>query len=97
MWFIVAVLSWVGFVKFSIFVFIQFNKVLPYIFNKSSVEFMLWLLYITLTVIGISNLVCNYFNHKPLEMLYFKAIVTVVTLVYDWKETKEAIKKHKAT
>lgn len=94
---LLTVVAWFTIAKLAVFVFIQFGKVLPYVFCKRNCTFILWLLYFSLAIITLSNLVCNYFHGVALELLYFKSLITIVALVIDWKETKEAIRKYKET
>jgi len=90
-----TVVAWFVITRIAVFVFIQFGKMLPYVFSKRNCTFVLWLLFISLAVITVSNLACNYIHGVAVELIYFKSIITIVALVIDWKETKEAIKKYR--
>lgn len=92
---LLTIICWIVVAKITVIAFLQFNKVLPFIFNKSNCKFFLWLLYYSLSIITVSNLVCNFMHGISIEMLVIKIIITVVALLIDWRETKEAISKYK--
>ncbi|MBK8243256.1 MAG: hypothetical protein IPK88_07515 [Saprospiraceae bacterium] len=92
---LLAIIIWFVLIKIAVIVFVQFEKVLPYVFSKSRCVFILWLLFISLTIITFSNLICNFLNGMSLQLLYIKSIITIVAMLIDWYETKNAINKYK--
>ena len=92
---VIFIIGWFFVAKLTVLIYLKFGKVLPVIFNKSNCSFLLWMMYYSLLIIAVSNLVCNYIHGVSLILLYFKSIITFIALIIDYRETMEAISKYR--
>lgn len=90
---VITVVLWTLLIKIPVFFLINFNKSLPLIFSIRNSRFVLWMLYYFIVLVSLSNLVCNYYNGCGAEFLFAKGLIVIAILIWDWSETKEAIKK----
>lgn len=88
-----VLLLWFLLIKIPVFILMNFNKKLPLIFNEERTKFALWLMYFYLASISIIHLLFSVYNEGNLELFLGKSVIVIVILIWDWKETNEAIKK----